>query len=200
MKRPPVALTSWMLGWAVLLACVGSSAPHPLYSTRHEGEVSEPVAGRPRFPRSPSTPSAPKVPRAPESPAAAPKPDPKNSSQAQTPAQAQPPRKLTPVQSAMTRWLDPKVARQRFDQGLAEAKQKFPHLQAKPPHEHHVHPKYLGGLQDGPTVKVDPAYHQLITNEFRRAYAYNSKVPDLEVQEEIMKKVYSKYPLPGVHF
>ncbi|HEX8699721.1 MAG TPA: hypothetical protein VF815_12835 [Myxococcaceae bacterium] len=99
----------------------------------------------------------------------------------------------------MTRWLDPKVARQRFDLGLAEAKQKFPHLQGKPPQEHHVHPKYLGGPQDGPTVKVDPAY-QLINNEFRREYAYNSKLPDLEVQEEIMKKVYSKYPLPGVHF
>lgn len=200
MKRTPMALASWMLGWVVLLACVGSSAPHPFNSTRHGGEVSEPLAGRPRFPRGPSTPSTPKGPRAPESAPAAPKQDPKNSSQAQTPAQAQPPRKLTPVQAAMTRWLDPKVARQRFDQGLAEAKQKFPHLEGKPPQEHHVHPKYLGGPQGGPTVKVDPAYHQLITNEFRREHAYNSKLPDLEVQEEIMKKVYSKYPLPGVHF
>jgi hypothetical protein len=100
----------------------------------------------------------------------------------------------------MTRWLDPKVARQRFDRGLAEARQKFPHLQGKPPQEHHVHPKYLGGPQEGPTVNVDPAYHQLITNEFRNEYAYGQGVPTLDEQSRIIKKVYSKYPLPGVHF
>jgi hypothetical protein len=92
------------------------------------------------------------------------------------------------------------VARQRFDQGLAEAGQKFPHLQGKPPHEHHIHPKYLGGPQDGPTVKVDPAYHQLITNAFRDEYAYGQRLPDPDVQSRILQKVYSKYPLPGVHF
>ena len=100
----------------------------------------------------------------------------------------------------MTRWLDPKVARQLFDQGMAEAGQKFPHLRGKPPQEHHVHPRYLGGPQEGPTVKVDPAYHQLITNAFRREHAYDQDAPMPDVQLRIMKKVYSKYPLPGVHF
>ncbi len=199
MKRIPLVLTFWMAGWAVLVACAAAPAPHPLYSARHEFRASEAIAGRPRLPRGQST-SASKPPRTPEGPAAVPQPEAKRPSQAPALVQAQPPRKPTPLQAAMTRWLDPKVARQRFDQGLAEAGQKFPHLQGKPPQEHHVHPKYLGGPQDGPTVKVDPAYHQLITNAFRGAYAYKKGVPRLEVQEEIMKEVYSKYPLPGVHF
>ncbi len=192
MKRFPVALISWMVGWVVLLACAGSPEPHPLYSTRYEGEISGPVAGCPRFPRRQGTPSS--------SSAATPKSGAQSPPQVQAPAQVQPPRKLTPIQAAMTRWLDPKVARQRFDQGLTEARQKFPHLQGKPPQEHHVHPKYLGGPQDGPTVNVAPAYHQLITNEFRNEYAYGQGVPTLDEQSRIMKKVYSKYPLPGVHF
>jgi len=187
MKRNPLALTSWMAGWAVLLACATSPEPHALYSARQEAKVSEPIAACPRVPRGQRT-------------APAPKPDSKSPPQAQAPAQAQPPRKLTPVQAAMTRWLEPKVARQRFDQGLEEAGQKFPHLRGKPPQEHHVHPKYLGGPQDGPTVKVDPAYHQLITNAFRQEHAYNLTEPDLDEQQRIIKKVYSKYPLPGVHF
>ncbi|HLK99654.1 MAG TPA: hypothetical protein VK539_03680 [Myxococcaceae bacterium] len=49
-------------------------------------------------------------------------------------------------------------------------------------------------------MKVDPAYHQLITNAFRDEYAYGQRFPDPDVQSRIMQKVYSNYPLPGVHF
>jgi len=200
MKRILLALTWWMAGWAVLVACAASPEPHRLYSARPEVGVSEPIAGRPRLPVGKGTSTASKPPRTPEGPAAVPKPETKSPTQTPAPAQAQPALKPTPVQAAMTRWLDPKVARQRFDQGLAEAGQKFPHLRGKPPQEHHVHPKYLGGPQDGPTVKVDPAYHQFITNTFRREHAYDQDAPMPDVQLRIMKKVYSKYPLPGVHF
>jgi hypothetical protein len=59
---------------------------------------------------------------------------------------------------------------------------------------------HLGGPQDGPTVKVDPAYHQFITNAFCDESAYGQRFPDPDVQSKIMQKVYSKYPLPEVHF
>jgi hypothetical protein len=49
-------------------------------------------------------------------------------------------------------------------------------------------------------VNLDPAYHQLITNEFRRLAGYGNKPPGLKVVLEMLKKVYAKYPLPGVHF
>ncbi|HYO51319.1 MAG TPA: hypothetical protein VEU50_00825, partial [Archangium sp.] len=96
--------------------------------------------------------------------------------------------------------LDPKSARALYDKGMQEARKAFPHLAGGPKQKHHVHPRYLGGPENGPTVDLDPAYHQLITNEFRRMAAYGSERPSLTAALEIMKKVYSKYPLPGVHF
>jgi hypothetical protein len=96
--------------------------------------------------------------------------------------------------------LDPKAARALYDKGMQEARKAFPHLAGDPMQEHHIHPRYLGGLDNGPTVRLDPAYHQLITNEFRRLVGYGNRPPGLKVVLEIMKKVYAKYPLPGVHF
>jgi hypothetical protein len=96
--------------------------------------------------------------------------------------------------------LDPKAARALYDKGMREAHKAFPHLAGGPSQEHHIHPRYLGGLGNGPTVKLDPAYHQLITNEFRRLVGYGNRPPRLNVVLDIMKKVYARYPLPGVHF
>lgn len=96
--------------------------------------------------------------------------------------------------------LDSKSARAQYDKGMEEARKAFPHLAGGPKQKHHVQPRYLGGPEDGPTVDLDPAYHQLITNEFRRLAGYGLEKPPLQVVLEIMKKVYSKYPLPGVHF
>lgn len=100
----------------------------------------------------------------------------------------------------MTRWLDPKVAHERFDQGMAEARKKHANLYGQPEQKHHVHSIYIGGDKTGPTVSLDPAYHRLITTEFQQKHAYNQPPPSPERQLEIMKEVYSKYPLPGVHF
>ena len=96
--------------------------------------------------------------------------------------------------------LDPKAARALYDKGTREARKAFPHLAGGPSQEHHIHPRYLGGPGNGPTVNLDPAYHQLITSEFRRLAGYGNKPPRLNVVLEIMKKVYARYPLPGVHF
>jgi hypothetical protein len=55
---------------------------------------------------------------------------------------------------------------------MQEARRAFPHLAGGPKQKHHIHPRYLGGPDNGPTVDLDPAYHQLITNEFRRLAGY----------------------------
>jgi hypothetical protein len=84
---------------------------------------------------------------------------------------------------------------------MAEAKRRFPHLHGKPKQQHHAHPRYLDGPKDGPTVDLDPAYHQLITNAFREEYGYGQvDPPPPSEQQKIMRKVYSRYPLPGIHF
>jgi RHS repeat-associated protein len=61
---------------------------------------------------------------------------------------------------------------------------------------HHVHPLYLGGGKNQRLVPLDAAYHQLITNEFRRLAPYGSEVPSAARVAEIMTQVYAKYPLP----
>lgn len=61
---------------------------------------------------------------------------------------------------------------------------------------HHKTPIYLGGARNGPTVTIDGAYHQLITNEFRRLWAYGRGRPSSQALSEIMRKVYDKFPLP----
>jgi hypothetical protein len=83
---------------------------------------------------------------------------------------------------------------------MAEAQRAYPHLYGKSGQEHHVHPIYLGGPKDGPTVRLDSAYHQLVTNAFREAHAYGQGLPNPRDLERIMRTVYSRYPLPGVHF
>lgn len=101
---------------------------------------------------------------------------------------------------ARTRYLDSKTARQLYERGMAEAKREFPHLFGKSAQEHHVIPKYLGGLQSGKAVTLDQAYHQLITNAFRKEFSYNQAAPDLPRLKAILRVIYSKYPLPGIHF
>jgi hypothetical protein len=78
----------------------------------------------------------------------------------------------------------------------ADAEQLYPRLAGKY-HDHHIIPKYLGGAKDGQTANINAAYHQLITNEFRRLAPYGQKVkPSAESLVEILREVYTKYPLP----
>jgi RHS repeat-associated protein len=62
---------------------------------------------------------------------------------------------------------------------------------------HHPIPQYLGGARNQNLVPLDAAYHQVITNEFRILHGYGLARPSSERLQEIIKEVYSKYPLPG---
>ena len=79
---------------------------------------------------------------------------------------------------------------------LKDAQEKYPNKAIKADELHHIAPKYLGGAKDGPLIPLNPAYHQVITNEFRNIYPYGLPVPGEARMLEIMKQVYSKYPLP----
>ena len=61
--------------------------------------------------------------------------------------------------------------------------------------QHHITPRYLGGARNGPTVKLNAAYHQLITNAFRRIAPYGKGKPSPQRLGEIMQQVYREFPL-----
>ena len=83
-----------------------------------------------------------------------------------------------------------------YDDLVAAAKKKYPRKAGKI-ERHHVTPKYLGGSPKGPTVPIDAAYHQKITNAFRELHPYGLPKPSPERLEEIKQQVYERFPLPG---
>ena len=62
--------------------------------------------------------------------------------------------------------------------------------------KHHIDPKYMGGDSRGELIELDAAYHQMITNEFRRLQPYKTIRLDDATRHSIMRQVYMKYPLP----
>ena len=82
-----------------------------------------------------------------------------------------------------------------FDGLVSQAKQKYPKLAGKT-HQHHIIPYYLGGAANGPRVPLNAAYHQQITNAFRKAHKYGQPPPDPTTPQRIMQDVYKQYPLP----
>ena len=84
-----------------------------------------------------------------------------------------------------------------YDKLVKKAQEAYP-KKAGTEELHHVEPKYLGGAADGPTVPLDGAYHQQITNDFRRIAPYGQDYDGLSAAERlrVMNQVYSKYPLP----
>lgn len=85
---------------------------------------------------------------------------------------------------------------QYSDDLLRAAQQAYPKLAGKT-HLHHITPKYLGGPANGPLIKLDAAYHQQITNEFRKYWSYGQgTIKDPVLRQQIMDKVYSVFPLP----
>jgi hypothetical protein len=186
--RMLLLLSLWL---ALFQGCSGASSGMRLAFDASDDHGSGTVALGPKLLRTPRS-------RSNSSQQAKPPPTEQPKPQSSQPQVAQQPKTAGP--SPFTRFLDPKVARENFDKGQAEARAVFPNLFGKPKQKHHLHPKYLGGHENGPTVDVDPAYHQLITNAFRREHPYGQEFPSPAQQQEIMRKVYSKYPLPGVHF
>lgn len=77
------------------------------------------------------------------------------------------------------------------------AQKQYPKLAGKFM-DHHIWPQYLGGPKNGVMVRIDGAYHQLITNEFKKYFPYGQKGPRPSVAavQKVMVKVYRKYPLP----
>jgi hypothetical protein len=45
--------------------------------------------------------------------------------------------------------------------------------------------------------RIPASYHQYITNEFRRHWAYGRAKPSEAQLQYIIKEVYSKYPIPA---
>lgn len=84
----------------------------------------------------------------------------------------------------------------QYSDDLVNAAQKLYPNKAGLTELHHITPKYLGGAANGPLVPLNGSYHQLITNEFRALWPYGKGVPSATGLQNIMKQVYSKYPLP----
>jgi hypothetical protein len=85
--------------------------------------------------------------------------------------------------------------RERYTSAKAEAEAKYPGKVGLY-QWHHFWPRYLGGRADGPMFRVPADYHQLITNAFREEHAYGLGPPSATRAQEIMMKVYARYPIP----
>jgi RHS repeat-associated protein len=84
-----------------------------------------------------------------------------------------------------------------YEDAVAQAQQQFPNLAGKI-EQHHITPQYLGGAANGPTVRLNAAYHQCITNAFRNQWKYGTgTMPNPEELQGIMQRVYGTYPLPA---
>ena len=79
---------------------------------------------------------------------------------------------------------------------MANAAGRWPKLAKKADQWHHIVPKYLGGAKKGLRVRIPAAYHQEITNAFRKAWAYAQGKPDPEDLQRVLREVHSACPLP----
>jgi RHS repeat-associated protein len=62
---------------------------------------------------------------------------------------------------------------------------------------HHYIPLYLGGPKSGRMVELPAAYHQYITNAFRKYWEYGQgEFPNPATLRQIMDKVYRQFPIP----
>jgi hypothetical protein len=87
------------------------------------------------------------------------------------------------------------VQRDRYWRLKEEAEQRYPDKRGKY-EEHHFFPVYLGGQENGPTYRLPAAYHQLVTNAFRRLHPYGRPKPQAWEVQSFMLQVYSEYPIP----
>jgi hypothetical protein len=82
----------------------------------------------------------------------------------------------------------------RIAEMIKAAGAQYPNLAGKY-QNHHIWPQYLGGPKNGPTWRIDAAYHQVITNAFRSEWKYGGVPPSAAKAREIMIKVYQEFPL-----
>jgi len=83
------------------------------------------------------------------------------------------------------------------DELLAKAKELYPKLANKIQY-HHIEPIQIGGAVKGATIPLDAAYHQMITNEFRKLSPFKGlNIIFTEIEKKnMMLEVYKKIPLP----
>lgn len=84
----------------------------------------------------------------------------------------------------------------KYSDDLVKSAQKLYPNKAGKTELHHITPKYLGGAKNGPRVPLDGAYHQQITNAFRKLRPYGKPKPTEAELNIILEKVYSQFPLP----
>jgi hypothetical protein len=89
---------------------------------------------------------------------------------------------------------NPKQIKQ-YEKGMAEGQAKYPDKSGKI-EKHHVKPEYIFGKNKEPIDKVNAAYHQLITNEFRKEVPYGTGPLSAKDATKTLKKVYDQLPLP----
>jgi RHS repeat-associated protein len=77
---------------------------------------------------------------------------------------------------------------------IANAQKEYPKKAGKI-ENHHIWPQYMGGPASGPTVPLDGAYHQLITNAFRKLWGWKQGTPSPQELQDIMDQVYNQYPI-----
>ncbi|HEV2473451.1 MAG TPA: hypothetical protein VGS41_12335, partial [Chthonomonadales bacterium] len=82
-----------------------------------------------------------------------------------------------------------------YEDLVEQAKQAYPN-KADFEEFHHITPQYLGGARNGPTIQINAAYHQWITNAFRAEWSYGQALPEAGRLREILNSVYEQYPLP----
>ena len=82
-----------------------------------------------------------------------------------------------------------------YEKLLKEARELYPKKAGKN-ENHHIVPRYLGGEKKGELARLDAAYHQRITNEFRSLYKYGQIKPNKKILNSIMSAVHKKFPLP----
>jgi RHS repeat-associated protein len=102
---------------------------------------------------------------------------------------------LPPAQSAGVASI---VTQQHYDGLVKDAQLEYPNKAGKI-ELHHPTPQYLGGAKNQKLVPLDAAYHQKVTNAFRAEWGYGVGKPSAVQLNLIIKKVYSKYPLPPSH-
>lgn len=88
-----------------------------------------------------------------------------------------------------------------YSDDLVKAAQKLYPNKAGKIELHHPFLKYMGGAEKQALVPLDAAYHQQITNEFfkywpKKLPGQPKVYPTAQQAQEIMQKVYSKFPLP----
>jgi hypothetical protein len=93
-------------------------------------------------------------------------------------------------------WADPsgRDTLEEYQEVPADAVERYPSKIARC-EEHHIFPKYLGGNPNGPLAYIPAAYHQLITNAFRDAWAYGLGAPGSAAAQAILDAVYETYSL-----